>query len=78
MQKARTITQSSATKNTIRAPKMSRKESAEMVQKYHEKKAPYQANMIDYYLRKDEEIGYIDNCYDDSCDELALLREFGL
>lgn len=31
-----------------------------------------------YTLRSDEEIGYIDGCFDDSSDELAVLREFGL
>lgn len=78
MQTTRKSTQATATTKTTRAPKMSRQEGAALIQKYQEKKAPYQAKMIDYYLRKDEEMGYIEGCFDDASDELALLREFGL
>lgn len=77
MQTTRKATQA-RTNTSACAPKMSRQEGAALIQKYQEKKAPYQANMIDYYLRKDEEMGYIEGCFDDASDELALLREFGL
>jgi hypothetical protein len=37
----------------------------------------FKEDQLAYELRMDEEIGYIDGCFDES-DELALLREFGL